>query len=88
MLVLTEAAGDYLAKLLEETRAPREAAIRIVEERGDLKSRVDEPREGDETFNHSGRKVLVLDPKVSKALANSKLDIEEAERGLKLTRVA
>jgi hypothetical protein len=84
MLVLTEAAGSYLAGLLEETRSPRQVAVRIVEEAGALKSRVDEPRAGDETFNHSGRKVLVLDAKVSKALETSKLDVEQTDHGPKL----
>ena len=84
MLILTDAAGDYLVRLLEQTRAPRRAAIRIVEEGGELRSRVDEPRAGDETFNRSGRKVLLLDPRVSKTLETSLLDIEETKQGPKL----
>jgi hypothetical protein len=84
MLVLTEAAGTYLSRLLEETHASRQAAIRIVEEQGDLKPRIDEARAGDETFNYSGRKVLLLDPKVSKALESSTLDVEQTARGPKL----
>ena len=84
MLAMTDAAAGYLTKMLEESHAPRGAAIRIVEEGGGLKPRVDQPRVGDQSFNYSGKRVLLLDPEISKALETCMLDVEETERGPKL----
>lgn len=84
MCVLTEAAGSYLAQWLDESKAARGDAVRIVREADELKSRIDHARPGDQTFVHAGRRVLVLDAGVSKMLDRSYVDIEETERGPKL----
>ena len=84
MLMMTETAGEYLTALLDNTNAPEETAIRFVLEGNTLTPRLDNSRPGDATFDHDGRRVLVLDADVSQALAESTLDVQATEEGPKL----
>jgi hypothetical protein len=84
MFVLTEAAGGYLTRMLNDAGAPRGTAVRIVRKADHLKPELDEPRPGDQAYVHDGRQVLLLDPQVSKVLATSLLDVEDTQKGPKL----
>lgn len=85
MLAVTEAAGKHLVGLLSEAEAPDDAAIRVVVANQGLALRIDHEQEGDKTFEHDGRTVLLLDDKVSEVLSDHTLDIEQAGEGPRLT---
>lgn len=85
MLTLTDAAGAHLSGLLGEVEAPDEAAVRIVLQDQGLALRLDQEQPGDKTFEHNGKKVLLLDEQVSNVLAEKTLDVEDSESGPRLS---
>lgn len=88
MFVMTSAAGGYLCTVLERANVPEETAIRFELEGNSLTSRLDEARPGDATFDHDGRKVLLMDDRVSELLSDSTLDVQPTPEGEKLVLVA
>lgn len=84
MLNLTQAAGGYLSKVLEEASASPETAVRLAVEGEGLQSTLDTVRPGDTTYNHEGRKVLLLDTQASRVLANRTLDVQPTDEGPRL----
>jgi Fe-S cluster assembly iron-binding protein IscA len=84
MLNITEAAGEYLTAVLERANAPEYTAIRIRLEDGGLSPALDLARPGDETFDHNGRLVLLLDGGACDYLSDSTLDVDETPDGPKL----
>lgn len=84
MFVMTEAAGEYLCNVLERAAAPGEAAIRFELQGDALVSKLDQPRPGDATFDHDGRRVLVMDDRVSELLAEATLDLQPTAEGEQL----
>jgi len=84
MFMLTETAGEYLISVLDDANASEETAIRFVLEGNTLMPKLDNAHPGDATFDHEGRKVLVLDAQVSQVLAESTLDVQATEEGPKL----
>ena len=87
MFVMTESAGEFLCAVLDRAQAPQEAAIRLELEGDALISKLDKPRPGDAAFDHDGRKVLVMDERVSQLLSGSKLELEPTSEGAKLVIV-
>ena len=85
MLTMTIDAGEHLKSLLEQAEAPENAAARFVASDDGLSLHVDEPRPGDETIEHEGRTVLLLDAQIAELLADRTLDIEQTEEGPALT---
>ncbi|MGH7127415.1 MAG: hypothetical protein ACREIV_02515 [Planctomycetaceae bacterium] len=83
MLTVTESAGTRLSGFLR--KSADETVIRIVRRRKRLKLRRDHQRPDDTTFIHDGRIVLVLDGRISDALAFRTLDVRQTERGPRLT---
>lgn len=84
MLTMTEAAGAHLSGLLGQVEAPDEAAVRIVIQEQGLSLQLDTVKPGDETFEHEGHTVLVLDQQVAEAMAERTLDVEEVEGDARL----
>lgn len=84
MFVITEAAGVYLCNVLDRAQVPEDTAVRFVMEEGSLETRLDTARDGDATFDHEGRKVLLLDAEVSEVLDTSTLDVEPTAEGPRL----
>ena len=84
MFIVTEAAGGYLTAVLDNANASEETAIRLVLEGNTLTPQLDNARPGDETFDHEGRMILMLDAQVSQVLDDSTLDIEATDEGPKL----
>ena len=84
MFVMTEAAGGFLTRLLEEARAADDTAVRFVLEGERVTPMLDTVRAGDDVFAHAGRKVLIVDKGVSQALGSSVLDVEKTLNGSKL----
>jgi hypothetical protein len=87
MFMMTETAGEYLIAVLDDANASEETAIRFVLEGNTLTPKLDNTRPGDATFDHEGRRVLVLDEQVSQVLAESTLDVQTTEDGPKLVLV-
>ena len=85
MFVLTDAAGLYLTRMLDEAKAPQDTAVRFVQESDALKPTLDRTRNGDTVFDHDGRRVLLLGPAESRRLASSRLDVQPSEQGPRLT---
>ncbi len=85
MLTLTEAAGDQLTKILDDSNAPQEMAVRLVAGEKGLAMAADQPKPEDTTFDHNGRTVLVLDEQVAQVLDARTLDVEETDEGRALT---
>ncbi|HUG78039.1 MAG TPA: hypothetical protein VML57_11185 [Burkholderiales bacterium] len=81
MLMMTPAAGGYLCDVLERAQAPQETAIRLEIEGNTLKSKLDQARPGDATYDHEGRPVLLLDDRVAQLLEGSTLDLEPTSQG-------
>ena len=79
MLTVTEAACEHLAELLKAHDAPEGTAIRFVNEGQGIALQHDSEREGDTTFEHDGRTVLLLGTQMAELLAEAKLDIEDAK---------
>jgi len=84
MLMLTEAACGYLTTVLDNANAQDVTAVRFVLEENTLTPMLDNSRPGDETFDHNGRPVLLLDAQVSQVLADSTLDVQATEEGPRL----
>jgi Fe-S cluster assembly iron-binding protein IscA len=84
MLTMTEAAGAHLSGLLGQVEAPDEAAVRIVIQEQGLSLQLDTVKPDDETFEHEGNTVLVLDKLVAEAMAERTLDIEQVEGDTRL----
>ena len=87
MLTMTDAARKYLSTVLERSNAPDGTAVRFDIEGDTLTSRVDVARPGDATFDHDGRKVLVMDQRVSQLLDGTTLDLQPTTEGDKLVLV-
>jgi hypothetical protein len=84
MVMMTEAAGGYLTAVLDNANAQESTAVRFVLEENTLTPMLDNSRPGDETFDHNGRQVLLLDAQVSQILADSTLDVRATEEGPRL----
>jgi Fe-S cluster assembly iron-binding protein IscA len=83
MLTVTTNAGARLTHLLDQSE--NFTAVRIVGRDRQLKLRRDQVRSGDATFAHSGRVVLVLDSRMSRALSSRTLDVRETSTGPRLS---
>lgn len=84
MLTVTDAAGEFLSNVLDQSNAPAEVAVRLSVGDGGLQAAIDAPRPDDTTYDHEGRKVLLLDPKASDALAERTLDLQATPEGKRL----
>jgi len=84
MLTLTEAAGGYLTGVLDESKAPADTALRLHVGADGLSAALDSQRPGDATYDHGGRKVLLLDRRASEALSDKTLDLQSTPEGERL----
>ena len=82
MLTVTKPAVARLSALLGESL--KDTAVRIINRGRRLKLRRDHARSGDETFTDGNRVVLVLDPRISRALATRTLDVQQTTNGPRL----
>lgn len=85
MLTMTPSAGEHLVDLLDNAKAPEEAAVRLVMAEGGLGMRADTEKPEDVTFEHAGRVVLLAARDVAEALDGRTLDTVETEKGTGLT---
>jgi len=87
MLNVTPAASQYLNRMLVQSHAPTEAAVRIVPKKdgGGLATTIDKERAGDQHYECEGRTVLVLDTDIAKTLSDQTLDLEQDGQRLVLS---
>lgn len=84
MLTVTDPASAHLAKLLDDAEAPDGAAARFVNGEEGLALQLDQPRDDDQTHDHQGRTVLLLDPEIADLLQDKTLDVRETDEGTAL----
>ena len=84
MLTVTDLAAAHLAELLSDADAPEDVAIRFMLDDEGLALALDGFQEGDHTFSHGERLVLLLDDEASALLSDQTLDVEETEDGPEL----
>lgn len=84
MLNITNAAGGYLNRVLDETNATPDTAVRLLVAADGLKATFDTERPGDASLDHDGRKVLLLDEQASQVLAQRTLDVQTTPDGPRL----
>ena len=88
MLTVTESARALLGEMLEQSTSPANVAIRLVTDGEGLSLALDEAGNGDVTYDHGGRPVLVVAEEISELMGNAKLDVMTTQEGPELTLVA
>jgi hypothetical protein len=88
MLTVTKPALARLSRMLTRKGANDDMALRFIRRKGGWMLRLDREAAEDTAITHDGRKVLLLDRAVSKAMVNMTLDARRSgERSrLKLLR--
>ncbi len=81
MVTLTYTAGEHMAYMLSEHQVRDDIVLRIEVTKGDAEMHPDEIRPGDETFDHNGKVVLVLDQQTSQLLGNKTIDLMTDDDG-------
>lgn len=86
MLTVTESAGTHLANLLTTSDAPDDAAVRIAhDDRQGWSLLLDNVEPGDQTYEHEGRTVLLIDERAAALLGDVTLDVQLDEEEAHLT---
>ena len=85
MVTITYTAAEHIAYMLSEQQV--DAVLRIMVARGDVEMEPDQIRPGDETFDHNGKVVLVLDQQTSQLLGNKTIDLTADDDGSHLILV-
>ncbi len=81
MVTLTYTAGEHMAYMLAEQEDRDDVVVRIKLTKGDVEMQPDKIRPGDETFDHNGNVVLVLDQQTSQLLGNKTIDLMTDDDG-------
>lgn len=84
MLNMTSAAGGYLNRVLDESNATPDTAVRLLVAADGLRATFDTERPGDSSLNHDGRTVLLLDEQASQVLSERTLDVQATPDGPRL----
>ena len=82
MLTLTEGAGDLLTKILDDRNCRDDIAVRFVCQDTEVSLALDNKKQGDSTFEHKGRTVLLLDQNAAKYLDAKILGIKKTNKGV------
>lgn len=85
MLTVTDAAAEHLSGMLDEANAEDNMAARLVPTDQGLELALDAANPSDQTFEHGGKTVLVIDEKLGEMLAGRTLDVQTTEQGTGLT---
>ena len=85
MLNLTDAARAHLANILVENGAGPDAAARVFINGNILGLGIDTQLPEDETFEHDGNIVLLVDPQIAALLGDRTLDVRETDEGTQLS---
>jgi Fe-S cluster assembly iron-binding protein IscA len=81
MLTVTYTAGEHIAYMLSEHEVRDDVVLRIELTKGGIEMQPDKMRPVDETFDHNGKVVLVLDQQTSQLLGNKTIDLMTDDDG-------
>ncbi len=81
MVTVTYSAAEHLAYTLSEHEVRDEVVLRIKFTKGGVEMQPDKIRPGDETFDHNGNVVLVLDQQTSQCLGDKTIDLMTDDDG-------
>ncbi len=81
MVTVTYRAAEHLAYTLSEHEVPDEVVLRVKITKGRVEMQPDKIRLGDETFDHNGNVVLVLDQQNSQLLGDKTIDLKTDDDG-------
>ncbi len=81
MVTVTYTAAEHLAYLLNERQVRDDVVLRIQLANGGVEMQPDKIRPGDETFDHNGNVVLVLDQQTSQLIGNKTIDLMTDDDG-------
>ena len=84
MLAVTEQATGHLKRMLNRPEAPEGKYIRIHRKGPDFSLVYDNKAAGDQTYEHEGKTVLVVEEELAKTLSDKTIDLEKAEGGPRL----
>ncbi len=87
MVTITYSATEHIAYTLSEQQVGDDVVLRIKVTKDDVEMQPDEIRPGDETFDHNGKVVLVLDQQTSQLLGNKTIDLTADDDGSHLILV-
>ncbi|UCD28480.1 MAG: hypothetical protein JSV03_15575 [Planctomycetota bacterium] len=85
MLTVTEPASAHLANMLVEAEAPEDVAVRFILQGKGLAMGLDREQPEDDSFDHQGKTVLLMDKQISELLTDKTLDVEDTEEGQQLS---
>jgi Fe-S cluster assembly iron-binding protein IscA len=88
MLTVTDTAAQYLRETLSRKEEGAPAALRIVYSEEGYQLTLDDPKEGDQVYEHEGESYLLLDSEVGEALSDASLDVQDSPQGVRLTLAA
>ncbi len=80
-MTITYTAAEHIAYMLSEQQVPDGIVLRIKLRKGGVEIQPDKMRPGDETFDHNGKVVLVLDQQTSQLLGNKTIDLLTDDEG-------
>ncbi len=81
MVTITYTAAEHIAYMLSEHQVHDDVVVRIKWTKGDVEMQPDKIRPDDETFDHNGKVVLVLDQQTSQLLGDKTIDLTADEDG-------
>ncbi len=81
MVTVTYTAAEHMAYTLSELHVRDDVVLRIKLGKGGGGIQPDKIRPGDETFDHNGKVVLVLDQQNSQMLGNKTIDLMTDDDG-------
>ncbi len=85
MVTVTYTAVEHMAYMLSEHQVRDDVVLRIALTKGGVQMQPDKIRPGDETFDHNGNVVLVLDQQTSQLLGDKTIDLMTDDDGSHLT---
>ena len=81
MVTVTYTAAEHMAYTLSEHEFRDYVVLRIKSTEGGVEMQPDKIRPGDETFDHNGNVVLVLDQQTSQFLGDKTIDLMTDDDG-------
>ncbi len=81
MMTVTYTAAEHMAYTLSQDQGRDDVVLRIKLTKGGIEMQPDKMRPGDETFEHNGKVVLVLDQQTSQLLGNTTIDLMTDDDG-------
>lgn len=85
MFTVTDDAKAHLATLIDDNNIPDDKAIRLTASAQGIGLAPDAPADSDLTFDHDGRTVLCIEPKLGEQLDGRSMSIHETEQGSQLS---